>query len=426
MEPKRKRKKIPVLSKVLYSVAAVFLVLAIVATRVCSYLSGVLDTYVGVGEPIMNTVPGAENWDTAYYTTDYADANAIDTAAKATTKEIAGEGITLMKNSNGTLPLATPKSVSLFGRRSADTVWGGTGSGAGDAGQCTSIADALTTEGYEVNETLLKMYADNLDKVELGENSMDKPSGRTYYIGEFPQSYYTSSVTASYASYKDAAIVAFGRQGGEGMDFCTDLKDSLTAGETAMSSSVAETANYADGQHQLELSYEEKQLLAHVEENFDTVIVLINSSNVMELGELEADENVDAIVWMAYPGSRGCNALAEILSGKINPSGHTVDTWPADLTADPTFPNTTTVAYNNVDGNNALETSYMVEYEEGIYLGYRYYETAAAEGAIDYDSAVVYPCVPVVNLGHDGLPALHGSLVQLSGLVIDCGTCHTQ
>ncbi|MBQ1493079.1 MAG: glycoside hydrolase family 3 C-terminal domain-containing protein, partial [Blautia sp.] len=136
---------------------------------------------------------------------------------------------------------------------------------------------------------------------------------------------------------------------------------------------------------------EEKELLSHVEEHFDKVIVLINSSNVMELGDLEKDEKVDAIVWMAYPGSRGNDALAEILNGTINPSGHTVDTWVADLTASPTFPNTTTVAYENVNKDNARETSYTLDYEEGIYLGYRYYETAAADGVLDYDSAVVYP-----------------------------------
>ena len=388
---KDKKKKTPLLSKILYSVAVVFLALAVAATAGCSYFSGVLDTYIGVGEPIITIKDGAENWDSEYYSTDYANAEAIDVAAKTTTKTIAGEGITLLKNDNDTLPLAAPANVSLFGRRSVDTVWGGTGSGAGDAGQCTPLADALTAVGYKVNPTLLQMYGDNLDKVEVGTNTMDNLSGMTYYIGEFPQSYYTSSITSTYGSYGDAAIVVLGRQGGEGMDFCTDLKASLTNGQTSMSSSVAETKNYETGQHQLELSYEEKQLLAHVKENFDTVIVLINSANVMELGELENDEQVDAIVWMAYPGSRGCDALAEILNGTINPSGHTVDTWVSDLTADPTFPNTTTTAYSNVNDGNARETSYMVEYEEGIYVGYRYYETAAADGVIDYDSAVVYP-----------------------------------
>ena len=386
-----KSKNAPLASRILYIFAVVFLILAVAATSAATYFSGVLDTYIGVGEPIVKIKEGAENWDSEYYSTDYPSAEAIDSAAKATTKEIAGEGITLLKNRENALPLAAPASISLFGRRSVDTVLGGTGSGAGDAKQCISLKDALTAAGYQVNDSLIKMYSDNLSKVELGVNTMDKLSGMTYYIGEFPQSYYTADITGTYSGFGDAAIVVFGRQGGEGMDFCTDLKASLTNGETSMSSSVAETKNYEDGQHQLELSFEEKELLRHVEENFDKVIVLINSSNVMELGDLEADDQVDAIVWMAYPGSRGCEALAEILNGTINPSGHTVDTWVSDLTADPTFPNTTTVAYSNVDDKNGAETSYMVEYEEGIYLGYRYYETAAAEGLIDYKKAVVYP-----------------------------------
>jgi beta-glucosidase len=395
MEAKKKKKGS--LSKLFYAIAALLLVIALVATIACQYFSGVLDVYVGLGEAIVTVKEGAENWDSTYYTTDYSSAEEIDVAAKATTKEIASEGITLMKNSNNTLPLktsatgGTDQKISLFGRRSVDTVWGGNGSGAGDASQCTSLSDALTAAGYQVNPTLTSLYADNLDQVEVSSYAMDNLSSTTYYIGEFPQSYYTASVTGSYSSYQDAAIVVFGRQGGEGMDFCTDLKGSLTSGETAMDASVAETANYQDGQHQLELSYEERQLLAHVEENFDKVIVVINSANVMELGDLENDENVDAIVWMAYPGSRGTEALAEVLNGTVTPSGHTVDTWPSDLTADPTFPNTTTSAYTNVDESNARETSYMVEYEEGIYVGYRYYETADAEGTIDYDSAVVYP-----------------------------------
>lgn len=391
MAKDKMKKKGSVLSKVLYSIAVVFLALAVVATGACTYFAGVLDVYVGMGEPIVNTKPGSENWDSEYYPLDYKTAEDIDVAAKETTRLVASEGITLLKNSEGTLPLSSGQKLSLFGRRSVDTVWGGTGSGAGDAGQCTPLSDALTAAGFSVNDTLTKLYADHLDEVEVAKNTMDKLASMTYYIGEFPMSYYNASVTSTYSKYGDAAIVVFGRQGGEGMDFCTDLKGSLTKGDTAMDSSVAETKNYEAGQHQLELSYEEKQLLAHVEENFETVIVVINSSNVMELGELENDELVDAIIWMAYPGSRGTVALAEILNGTVTPSGHTVDTWPADLTADPTFCNTTTAAYTNVDGNNALGASYMVEYEEGIYLGYRYYETAAAEGTIDYDTAVVYP-----------------------------------
>lgn len=380
MEKKKKQGS----GKLLITIGCVLVALAIIITGAGTYFSGVLDTYIGLGEAKVVAKPGSENWDTEYYKADAADSDGVDAIAKDVTKRIAEEGITLLKN-NGVLPLAGSESLSLFGRRSVDTAWGGTGSGAGDAAQCTPIADALTAQGFKVNDTLTKLYADNLDKVELGYGAMDKLSATTYYIGEFPMTYYTAAVTGSYASYKDAALVVLGRQGGEGMDFSTDLKASIASGETAMSDSVPETKNYADGQHQLELTAEEKELIKHVEENFDKVIVIINSANVMELGSLKDDENVDAIVWLAFPGSRGTVALAEILAGAVNPSGHTVDTWPRDLTADPTFPNTTTKAYTNV------EQGYTVEYEEGIYLGYRYYETAAAEGFIDYDEAVVFP-----------------------------------
>lgn len=391
---KGKRLKI---HKLFYALTALFLIIAVAVTIAGNLLTDVLDSYAGMGEVVVKTKPGTENWDADYYSTDFATAEEIDAHAKDTTKKIAGEGITLLKNENQVLPLKTSatgeqdKNISVFGRRSVDTVWGGTGSGAGDAGQCTSIADAFTAAGYNVNGALTKMYSDNLDNVEAAVTSMDKLSTMTYYIGEFPQNYYDSGITSTYADYHDAAIVVFGRTGGEGMDFCTNLKESITSGLTGMSDSVAETKNYEDGQHELELSYEEKELLAHVEANFDKVIVVINSANVMELGELQDDENVDAIVWMAYPGSRGTVALAEILNGTINPSGHTVDTWPRDLTKDPTFPNTTVSEYVNVSEENAREKSYMVEYEEGIYFGYRYYETAAAEGYIDFDEAVVYP-----------------------------------
>ena len=385
MEKKKEEKKKKKGSgKGMIAIGCVLLALAVLITGASSFFAGVLDTYVGMGEAKIVTKPGSENWDTAYYASDKTDAEGVDAIAKDVTKRTAEEGITLMKN-NGLLPLKGSESVSFFGRRSVDTVWGGTGSGAGDAGQCTPLADAFTAQGFKVNDTLTKLYADNLGNVEIGYNAMDKLSATSYYIGEFPMSYYTGAVTGSYANYHDAAIIVIGRQGGEGLDLTTDLKGSISSGETAMSASVAETKNYENGQHQLELTFEEKEMIKHVEENFDNIIVIVNSANVMELGELEDDESIDAIVWLAYPGSRGTVALAEIIAGAVNPSGHTVDTWPRDLTADPTFPNTTTKAYSN------LEEGYTVEYEEGIYVGYRYYETAAAEGFIDYDEAVVYP-----------------------------------
>ena len=383
MEKKKKKKGS---GKALIAIGAVLVLLAMIITGGGTYFSGVLDTYIGMGEAKVVSKPGSENWDSEYYSTGFKTVDEIDAHAKDVTKRIAEEGITLLKN-NGALPMKGSENVSFFGRRSVDTVWGGTGSGAGDAGQCTSIADAFTAQGFKVNDTLTKLYADNLDKVATGYNAMDKLGALTYYIGEFPMSYYTSAVTGSYAKYHDAAFVVIGRQGGEGMDLSTDLKSAIASDEMkAMTGDHPETKNYVDGQHELEMTFEEKELLRHVEENFDTVIVIINSANVMELGELEADENVDAILWLAYPGSRGTVALAEIVAGAVNPSGHTVDTWPSDLTADPTFPNAITQTYTNTPFE-----AHTLEYEEGIYVGYRCYETAATEGVIDYDEAVVYP-----------------------------------
>ena len=380
-------------------IGCVLLVLLLIVNVAANYFSRVLDVYVGLGEATITTKEGAETWDTEYYKLDSKTAEDADKVAKDVTLRIAEEGIVLMKNENAALPM-NAGSVTLLGRRSVETVFGGTGSGAGDEGQCTRLNDALVQAGFKVNPTLIDLYKNNLDKVPVAKTTMDKAADMTYYIGEFPQTYFTDDVTASYADYSDAAILVFGRQGGEGMDFCTDLKGALESGTTAMQTSVAETANYQPGQHQLELSQEEKELLAHAEENFDKVIVVINSANVMEVGALRDDPQVDAILWMAYPGSRGTVALANILKGDVNPSGHTVDTWVVDMTADPTFPNTSPVQYKNVSKANAMGDSYVVEYEEGIYFGYRYYETVAADGGSftvegesgkSYEEAVAYP-----------------------------------
>ncbi len=383
-----------------------FLAIIAIALNVAanSTLSGILDAYIGRGEMKIETKAGAENWDTIYYEQDSTTPEAADKIAKDITRRTAEEGITLLKNENGALPLnvASEKAVTLLGRRSVQTVFGGTGSGAGDENQCVKMADALTAAGFLVNPAVLNMYKSSLDKVPVADpaSAMDRAEKQTYYIGEFPQSYFTNEIVSSYADYRDAAIVVFGRRGGEGMDYSTNLLADVSDPNQAMSSSVAETANYREGQHQLELSQEEKDLLAHAEANFEKVIVVINSANVMEIGCLRDDPGVDAILWIAYPGSRGCEGLANILSGAVNPSGHTVDTWAVDFTADPVFPNTSPRKYVNVSKDNALADSYVLQYEEGIYFGYRYYETVYADGGTftvegesgkSYDEAVAYP-----------------------------------
>jgi len=376
-------------------VSTLLVAVAVASGVLSNVFSDVLDTYVATGKQEVHKLPGSENWDTSYYSLGELSKENVAAQAKDTTKRIAEEGITLLKNKDQALPLSG-KKVSLFGRRSVDTIFGGTGSGSGDASQCTTLIDALKQAGFEVNPTLAKMYQDNLKNVPVADNSMDNPAKQTFYIGEFPQDYYTSEVQSSFAGYSDAAIVVLGRQGGEGMDFATDLKHTESS---VMDYSLKESSQYQDGQHSLELTKEEKDMIALAEKNFRKVVVVINSANVLEIDALKNDEKISSILWMSYPGSTGTVALAEILNGTVTPSGHTVDTWPADLTADPSFVNAKARKLSNVNSQNALGDSYRMEYEEGIYVGYRYYETRYAvdnqfkvEGeTVGYDKAVSYP-----------------------------------
>ena len=210
--------------------AAIVIALNVAAN---STLSGILDAYIGRGEMKIETKAGAENWDTTYYDQDSTTPEDADRVAKNVTLRTAEEGITLLKNENGALPLdvSSEKNLTLLGRRSVQTVFGGTGSGAGDTNQCVLIADALTTAGFRVNPTVLSMYQSNLDKVPIANPSsaMDRAEKQTYYIGEFPMTYFTDEITGSYAEYSSAAVVVFGRQGGEGMDFSTNLLADVNA-----------------------------------------------------------------------------------------------------------------------------------------------------------------------------------------------------
>lgn len=398
--------------------AAALAVVAIAATVVGSYYGGTIDAYMGLGKETVVKVKGSESWDSEYYSLKGMTAEQVHQNARDLTEKIASEGMTLLKNNASTLPLKTSKTggtdkkVTLFGRRSVQTLFGGTGSGGFQGNDETiRLIPALESAGFQVNPTVKAIYesTDNQKAVPTQKTSMDKLTEMQYYIGEYPQSYYTNEVKSSFSQYGDAAIVVIGRDAGEGMDLARNMK--ATINESKNMTDNAETANWENDQHELELSKEEKDLLALAKANFSKVIVLINSANVMEVGSLKDDADIDSIVWMGYPGSTGCAGLAGILNGKYNPSGHTVDMWERDFTADPTFANVRSSLYTNVSGNrevftgkakgeaNAISDSATIEYEEGIYIGYRYYETVYADSNIftvegaqtNYDGAVAYP-----------------------------------
>ena len=304
--------------------------------------------------------------------------DAAQEASRAMSQEVESEGIVLLEN-NGALPLGAGAKVNVFGVGSEQFVYGGTGSGSADESSNVTFLQGLANAGLEANPDLVAFYEENsVAAADMGIVGTD------WNLYELPQSAYPADLLAGARDYSDTAIVVFTRRGGEGSDLPMDM--------AAYSGSEA-------GRHYLELTPDEEDLLSMVKDGFDNVIVVINAANAMELGFLE--DGVDAAIWVGAPGSAGCNAIGDVLSGAVNPSGHLVDTYPYEVESAPSYYavgefNYTNVTYGNSGGGGSSEVGdnlpfHYVDYIEGIYVGYRYYETAAADGYIDYDSTVQYP-----------------------------------
>ena len=294
----------------------------------------------------------------------------------------------LLKNENNALPLRKGAKVSVFGKNSVDLVYGGSGSAAPDnKGERKTIFDSLTDAGIEYNQTLENFYKDNSKS---GEGRIEDPiihdsDVPTLKTGETPVSSYTSDIAASYDQYGDAAIVVFSRIAGENWD-------------------LPRKANDNADRHYLDLDNKERALLEHIvfSDKFARIIVLLNGSNYIDLGFLKnglsnavTADKIDACINIGYPGAFGIMALGKILTGEVNPSGHTTDLVYTNYQNDPTWQNFGGNFTNN--GDNYLDASgnntqyHLVEYEENIYLGYRYYETRGKDDEAWYNANVVYP-----------------------------------
>lgn len=317
---------------------------------------------------------------------DYDNFAELEAAGREVAKEITAEGITLLKNDNNALPLVSEKAITVFGSSAANYVHSGSGSGAGSPGTNgiaqTSVQEALEMAGFKVNPKTLNVYARTASEIELGSE------------------YYTGAVTSTYKNYGDAAILWLSRSSGEAAEM-----------------SGHDIPGHSDPtDHNLMLMDNEKVLIQHIKAEYPgkKIIAIINSSNIMQIEEL-AEENrpdnlgVDAILWVGSLGNNGIDSLGMVLNGTINPSGHTVDLWARDFTKMPTWTNVLNQT-QHVDDNgermnarlyyNGEETPfYSIEYREGIYMGYRYYETkafdmnaeAAGSGDAWYESEVLYP-----------------------------------
>lgn len=345
-------------------------------------LGGLMDTLFGSQRPIYSDEV------TSVYPTQKATNKAEAFAnAQEVNLKLAEEGFVLLKNENAALPMNKGARISVFSKNSVNLSYGGSGSGGFDTSNNKNLYESLNEAGFVTNPTLKRFYESSQSGPVRTANSSDLDNGDNQKIAtaETPQNKYTDAVRNSYADYSDAALVVITRIGGEGFDLPRYQGDS----EGAVS----------PDSHYLELDQNEIDLLTAVTDGtFKRVVVVFNTPSSFEATFLKDSayaafaDKIDAAVWIGFTGSNGITALGEILNGDVNPSGRLVDTWAADFTKNPSFVNFGTGCLPDTTDKYDGGMYYSVDYEEGIYVGYRYYETRGeTDGENWYNANVVYP-----------------------------------
>lgn len=345
-------------------------------------LGGLMDTLFGSQRPIYSDEV------TSVYPSQKATNKAEAFAnAQEVNLKLAEEGFVLLKNENAALPMNKGARISVFSKNSVNLSYGGSGSGGFDTSNNKNLYESLNDAGFVTNPTLKRFYESSQSGPVRTANSSDLDNGDNQKIAtaETPQNNYTDAVRNSYADYSDAALVVITRIGGEGFDLPRYQGDS----EGAVS----------PDSHYLELDQNEIDLLTAVTDGtFKRVVVVFNTPSSFEATFLKDSayaafaDKIDAAVWIGFTGSNGITALGEILNGDVNPSGRLVDTWAADFTKNPSFVNFGTGCLPDTTDKYDGGMYYSVDYEEGIYVGYRYYETRGETDGEDwYNANVVYP-----------------------------------
>ena len=307
-------------------------------------------------------------------------------AANDLAAEVQQEAITLLKNDDN-LPLKDTK-VNVFGWGSTNPVYGGTGSGSmSDAYPTVSILDGMRNAGLETNEDLSKLYTDyRTDRPVVAINDQD------WTLPEVPADQYSDDLLSEAKDFSDQAVIVITRVGGEGSDLPTDMKgENIVYDENS-----PDYQDFEAGEHFLQLSQTERNMIDMVTSNFDDVTLVYNGANAFQFDFLDDYPQIASVLWCPPAGQTGFNALGDVLAGNTNPSGRTSDTFVTDLTQTPTWNNFGNFRYDNVDEFTVSNYGYpstptFVNYVEGIYVGYKFYETAADEGLIDYDAMVEFP-----------------------------------
>ena len=305
-------------------------------------------------------------------------------------EEIMEDGIVLLKNES-LLPLNETKKLNIFGWESINPAYGGAGSGGiNDLYDIVSLNQGLENAGFSINQELVDFY--NNYGADNPEMSIQKQS---WTLPEPPVDTYSDKLIKNAKEYSDVAVVVLSRKAGEGHnDIPMDVR------KAAYDNNSDEYDDFPEGEHYLQLSQTERDMVDMVCSNFDNVIVVYNGANQFELGFADEYPQIKSVVWCPGTGNVGFNALGKVFSGEVNPSGKTPDTFIYDMTTAPWWNNAEKTEYTNladlaVEGMNAgtaqVYAPAFTNYVEGIYVGYKYYETAAQEGAIDYDKTIQYP-----------------------------------
>ena len=300
------------------------------------------------------------------------------------------DGIVLLKNES-LLPLNETKKLNIFGWESINPAYGGAGSGGiNDLYDIVSLNQGIENTGFSINQELVDFY--NNYGADNPEMSIQKQS---WTLPEPPVDTYSDELIKSAKEYSDVAVVVLSRKAGEGHnDIPMDVR------KAAYDNNSDEYDDFPEGEHYLQLSQTERDMVDMVCSNFDNVIVIYNGANQFELGFADEYPQIKSVVWCPGTGNVGFNALGKVFSGEVNPSGKTPDTFIYDMTTAPWWNNAEKTEYTNladmaVEGMNAgtaqVYAPAFTNYVEDIYVGYKYYETAAQEGAIDYDKTVQYP-----------------------------------
>ena len=316
--------------------------------------------------------------------------NETNKEAAGVAEEIMEDGIVLLKNES-LLPLNETKKLNIFGWESINPAYGGAGSGGiNDLYDIVSLNQGLENAGFSINQELVDFY--NNYGADNPEMSIQKQS---WTLPEPPVDTYSDELIKSAKEYSDVAVVVLSRKAGEGHnDIPMDVR------KAAYDNNSDEYDDFPEGEHYLQLSQTERDMVDMVCSNFDNVIVVYNGANQFELGFADEYPQIKSVVWCPGTGNVGFNALGKVFSGEVNPSGKTPDTFIYDMTTAPWWNNAEKTEYTNladmaVEGMNAgtaqVYAPAFTNYVEGIYVGYKYYETAAQEGAIDYDKTVQYP-----------------------------------